>query len=62
MNASQLTPALTSTRSRMAAAVIGVVAAGGILAARAGAAHAGTVPVTNHSEPSVAMTIANHTD
>lgn len=62
MNASQLTLSQTRLRTRVAAAAIGVAAAGGILVAGAGAAHAGTVPVTNPSEPSVAMTITNHTD
>ncbi|WP_240498338.1 hypothetical protein [Williamsia sp. 1135] len=47
MNASQLTLSQTRLRTRVAGA---------------GAAHAGTVPVTNPPEPSIAMTITNHTD
>ncbi|MYR07616.1 hypothetical protein GTV32_15460 [Gordonia sp. SID5947] len=57
--------ASTGCPPRITAATVGiagVAAAVGIGLAGAGAAHAGTMPVTHPGEPSVAMTITNHTD
>ncbi|WP_439031045.1 hypothetical protein [Gordonia terrae] len=48
--------------TRIATATLGLAAAAGIALGAAGAAHAGTLPVTRPGEPTVAMTITNHTD
>ncbi|WP_431817237.1 hypothetical protein [Gordonia jacobaea] len=47
---------------RTAAVVAGLGIAGTLAAAGVGAAHAGTLPVNHPGEPTVAMTITNHTD
>ncbi|ACY19465.1 hypothetical protein Gbro_0115 [Gordonia bronchialis DSM 43247] len=49
-------------QTRIAAGVVGIAAAAGIGLGAAGAAHAGTMPITRPGEPTVAMTITNHTD
>lgn len=48
--------------SRIAAGTLGLAAAAGIALGASGAAHAGTMPITRPGEPTVAMTITNHTD
>ncbi|MEP9415701.1 hypothetical protein ABLE92_15340 [Gordonia sp. VNQ95] len=49
--------------ARLAAAGVGVAClTAGALALTAPAAHAGTLPVTHPGEPTIAMTITNHTD
>ncbi len=48
--------------SRIAAGTLGLAAATGIALGAAGAAHAGTMPITRPGEPTVAMTITNHTN
>ncbi|WP_338856471.1 hypothetical protein WDY80_00580 [Gordonia hongkongensis] len=50
------------TTTRIATATLGLAAATGIALGAAGAAHAGTLPITRPGEPTVAMTITNHTD
>ncbi|MYR07792.1 DUF1298 domain-containing protein [Gordonia sp. SID5947] len=51
----------TKTR-RIAAGIAAVAATAGIGFAVAGTANAGTLPVTRPGEPTIAMTITNHTD
>lgn len=51
----------TITR-RVTAGVAAIVATAGIGLAAAGAADAGTLPVTHPGQPTVAMTITNHTN
>jgi len=52
----------STLRNRIAATAVGAAAVAGIALAGTGVANAGTVPVTHPGEPSVAMTITNHTD
>ncbi len=51
----------TKTR-RITAAVAAAAVVTGIGFAATGAANAGTLPVTHHGQPTVAMTITNHTN
>lgn len=55
---------LSSLTARRITTAVGALAiAGGIAAAGgAGAAHAGTIPVTHPGEPSIAMTVTNHSN
>ncbi|AZG46943.1 hypothetical protein [Gordonia insulae] len=56
---------MNTTTRRITATTVGlagIAAAAGIGLLGAGAANAGTMPVTHPGEPSVAMTITNHTD
>lgn len=46
---------------RIAAGLVGIAAVAGIGFAGAGAAHAGTMPINRIGEPTVAMSITNHT-
>ncbi|MGW9265740.1 hypothetical protein ACWGSV_16395, partial [Gordonia terrae] len=50
------------TTTRITTATLGLAAAAGIALGAAGTAHAGTLPITRPGEPTVAMTITNHTD
>lgn len=52
----------TITSRRIIAGAGALAIAGGLAAAGAGLACAGTVPVTHPGEPTIAMTITNHTD
>ncbi|MGC4935968.1 hypothetical protein ACLQ3C_20060 [Gordonia sp. DT30] len=51
-----------SIKNRALAGLAGVGIAGALAAGGAGLASAGTVPVNHPGEPTVAMTITNHTD
>ncbi|MGV9827238.1 MULTISPECIES: hypothetical protein [unclassified Gordonia (in: high G+C Gram-positive bacteria)] len=51
-----------NVKTRTLAAIGAVGIAGALAAGGAGLAHAGTLPVTHPGEPTVAMTLTNHTD
>ena len=51
-----------NVKTRTLAAIAGLGIAGALAAGGAGLANAGTLPVTHPGEPSVAMTLTNHTD
>ncbi|MGC4934395.1 hypothetical protein ACLQ3C_12010 [Gordonia sp. DT30] len=51
-----------STKNRTVAVLAGTGIAAALAVAGAGLASAGTVPVTHPGEPTVAMTLTNHTD
>jgi hypothetical protein len=53
---------MNTTTRRIAAATAGVAAVVGIGLIGTGVANAGTLPVTRPGEPTIAMTITNHTD
>ncbi|MCD2147167.1 hypothetical protein [Gordonia paraffinivorans] len=48
--------------SRLALGTIGILGIAGLALGAAGAAHAGTMPIVRPGEPTVAMTITNHTN
>ena len=48
--------------TRIAAGTIGALGVAGVAFGAAGAAHAGTMPIVRPGEPTVTMTISNHTD
>ena len=51
-----------NVKTRTLAAIAGLGIAGALAAGGAGLANAGTLPVTHPGEPTVAMTLTNHTD
>lgn len=51
-----------SMKNRALAGIAGIGIAAGLALGGAGLAGAGTVPVTHPGEPTIAMTITNHTD
>ena len=51
-----------NTKNRILAGVAAVGISAGLAAGGAGLANAGTLPVTHPGEPTVAMTLANHTN
>ncbi len=53
---------LKKLATRIAAGTIGALGVAGVAFSAAGTAHAGTMPIVRPGEPTVTMTISNHTD